>query len=766
MNKHLLTTCMLTLVFGVFAYPKELQKHVQQLSEVRKELKEALKTELSCWYSASIDTLYGGFLSDFSYNWKPDGAQNKFLVTQARHIWSTSNAAMYFQKDTILRTIAQHGVQFLKNTLWDSLYGGFYDLVSRSGEVLQSDGAMLKKAYGNAFAIYGLSTYFRASHDTQALQLAQQTFNWLERCSYDSVNGGYYQFITRESVPLPDGYFNTPPKDYNSTIHLLEAFTELYRVWNSPLLRSRLEELLHLVRDRMTDERGFLKLFFTKEWNHISYQDSSRDLHKRNEYFDHISFGHDIETAYLMLEASEVLYNQPDERTLTVAKKLVDHVLQYGWDTNNGGVYDRGYYYKGQAKPVIIKESKEWWGQVEALNSLLLFAELYPNDPLDYEQKFFQQWNYCKQYLIDTIHGGFYWGGLDKEPQQRTAPKASIWKGNYHTTRSLINCLHRLRSMLNEQYKNNTYEPVNNEASPEARQLLAYLYSIKGKYILAGHHNDVRTPDRYPQRVKELTGKKPAVWGADFIHYYQNGNAQLLVEEATRKYNEGYIVTLMWHAGRPQDNPPFGWKESVQAEMTDEEWKELLTPGSLLHNRWLEQIDTIAYYLQQLRDRHIPVLWRPYHELNGIWFWWGGRPGPEGSLKLYQLMYKRYTEYHRLNNLLWVWNANAPRQRLQDEAFAYEDYYPGNEFVDVLGSDIYHKDFRQSHHDELVELGRGKIISIAEVGDVPPPHILDKQPYWNWFMIWSYFVDRNSPEAIRALYSSPRVLTFEIYKRK
>lgn len=737
------------------------------IQQVRNEMAEVLAKEFSCWYPNALDTVYGGFLSDFNYQWKPDGPQQKMIVTQARHVWSASNAAMFYQKDNRFKNIAQHGIHFLRSTMWDSVYGGFYNLISRDGNVLEQSGTSAKTAYGNAFAIYGLATYFWASHDTAALHFAQKTFSWLEDHSYDSLYGGYVQFLSREGNPYTNGYGVAPPKDYNSTIHLLEAYTALYRVWNDSLLRDRLRSLLCIVRDTMCDRRGFLKMFFTRDWHHVSYQDASEDVRKRFAYYDHISFGHDIETAYLLLEASEALYGKYDPKTLEVAKKLVDHSMTYGWDTVNGGLFDRGYYFKGESKPRIIQETKEWWGQVEALNSLLMFSNLFPNDPHRYFEKFLAQWNYCKAYLIDSVNGGFYWGGIDKEPGHRMGPKASIWKGNYHTSRALINCLQQLRTM---SVANDThvYEPVNRRATKEARELLRFLYSIKGKRIIAGHHNDVRTPDEYSQRLKQITGRKPLLWGADFIHYYLPGNAQAVVDEAFRKYKEGYIVTLMWHAGRPLDDPPFGWKESIQAKLTDEEWAELITPGTRLHTRWLAQIDMIAVYLKKLRDLRVPVLWRPYHELNGVWFWWGNRKGPNGSAKLYQMMYDRYVNIHHLDNLLWVWNANAPRQRDNDEAYAYEDYFPGVEYVDVLGSDIYRSDYRQSHHDELIELGKGKIIALAEVGQVPPPKILERQPYWSWFMVWSFFIEPrfNSPEALRTLYHYPRTLTWEEYNKK
>jgi mannan endo-1,4-beta-mannosidase len=121
------------------------------------------------------------------------------------------------------------------------------------------------------------------------------------------------------------------------------------------------------------------------------------------------------------------------------------------------------------------------------------------------------------------------------------------------------------------------------------------------------------------------------------------------------------------------------------------------------------------------------------------------------------MMYERFVNVHHLNNLIWVWDTNTPRRLFQDEAYAYDEFFPGLDCVDVLAADVYHNDFKQSHHDELLELGKGKPIALGEVGEVPTPTILKMQPFWTWFMIWGNFVDtHNTPVQVRRLYSDPR----------
>jgi cellobiose epimerase len=734
---------------------------------IASQMQSVLEQELAAWYPLCLDTVYGGYYSDFDYQWKLNGKQDKMIVTQARHVWSASNALLSAPGNERLRQAASHGFRFLKQTMWDSTYGGFYDLVDRSGLPRKENGTIIKRAYGNAFGIYALAAYYRATGDTSALHLAQQAYMWLEKHSYDSKHGGYFQFMAREGTPFTEGYRGTPPKDQNSTIHLLEAYTLLHDVWPDPQVKIQLSSLLHIVRDIITNDAGYMRLFFQADWTPFAYSGSFVEGSGSRE-LDHISFGHDIETAYLIIEASRSLYYTPDTTTLRIARKKVDFVLAHGWDHEYGGVFDRGLE-SGKGCISIIKETKEWWAQAEAYNALLLMSRLYPDSPAQYYDYFCKQWEYCRKYVIDSTHGGWYWGGIDKEPRNHFSPKGSIWKADYHTTRSLDNCLNSLRGYKDGHllwtdpvFAMRRYEPVNKNATPAARGLLEYLYSIRGRHILGGHHNDAAKPDTFISRVGELAGRTPQVWGADFITYYKEGAARRIVEEAYKKWKEGYIITLMWHAGRPQDDPPFGWKESVQAKLTDAEWIALTTPGTTLHARWTSQVDTIATYLKQLRDLGVPVLWRPYHELNGVWFWWGNRKGPDGSAKLWRMLFDRFVNYHKLDNLIWVWNTNAPRLLPNDEAWAYEDYFPGVEHVDVLAADVYHRDYKQSHHDQLLQLGQGKIIALGEVGEVPTPAILANQPMWTWFMIWANFVNtNNSPEEIRNLYNSPRVLSHE-----
>ena len=421
------------------------------LSADRDSLASAMQTSLrkellDVWYPRCIDQDYGGYLSTWTYDFQPEGDQEKMIVSQARHVWVNAKASAMYPGDGHFKTGAETGFKFLREKMWDSKYGGFYWLVSRTGEVISDS----KTAYGNAFGIYALAGYYATTNDTSALNLGIKAFRWLEQHSHDSINKGYFQHMRRDGsvivrVASIDSRAETGYKDQNSSIHLLEAFAELYRVWPDPLLRERLHEMLSLIRDTMTDKRGFLRLFFTPDWKPVTFRDSAREVIEDHHSLDHVSFGHDIETAYLMLEATEVLGNRTDTVTLLAAKRMVDHTLDNGFDKAVGGIYDGGYYYKGNERLTITRDTKNWWAQAEAMNTLLIMADLFPNDPQDYFGRFVQQWRYIDKYVIDHEHGDWFAGGLDKEPEQKTAVKCHQWNATYHHYRSLANCIGRLR---------------------------------------------------------------------------------------------------------------------------------------------------------------------------------------------------------------------------------------------------------------------------------------------------------------------------------
>ncbi len=269
-------------------------------------------------------------------------------------------------------------------------------------------------------------------------------------------------------------------------------------------------------------------------------------------------------------------------------------------------------------------------------------------------------------------------------------------------------------------------------------ELLQYLYSISGKHTLTGQHcNPLVGSTRLPGVYKQTRKYYPAVFGQDFgfsepgswdgINYRQQ-----IVDEAIRRHEEGFIITIMWHAVRPIDDEPVTFEESVRGKLTEEQWRDLITPGTELNERWKSQVDVIAWFLKQLQYAGVPVLWRPYHEMNGDWFWWGKKAGDDGYKKLYRMLFDRLVHFHKLNNLLWVFNANE----LNENVDPYDKYFPGDDVVDVFAIDVYRRGYARTDYEQLVALAGDRPVALGEVGMLPSPDTLRSQPRWTWFMSW------------------------------
>jgi mannan endo-1,4-beta-mannosidase len=300
--------------------------------------------------------------------------------------------------------------------------------------------------------------------------------------------------------------------------------------------------------------------------------------------------------------------------------------------------------------------------------------------------------------------------------------------------------------------------PVNPDATPEARELLKRIDAISGHATLTGQHNYPNHQSRWSDRIYDLTGKIPAIFGSDFGFSGGDDKDSVLgrpgmIEEAKRQYRNGAVIALCWHEVRPTDDEPVTFRDSVQGKLTDFEWNELLTPGTDIRRRWEEQVDVVAGYLKQLQDAGVPVLFRPYHEMNGNWFWWGGRPGEKGSAALYRQLFDRFVHVHHLNNLIWVWNSDRP----SGNAGKIEDFYPGAQYADVVTIDVY-GEFIETWYDTMLSIVGDKPIALGEVGTMPTLDVFQKQPRWAYFMVWSDMEQANSLEQLQAVYHAPNML--------
>ena len=409
-------------------------------SRLADEIESHLQRDvIRAFFPRCVDHENGGFYSAFNRDWSKAPSQGKGIVYQARQTWVASQLAMQRPqlRDEFI-TITSHGLRFLKNTMWDKEYGGFYWQLDDRGQMGRSAEATEKLLYGESFGIYAAASAYLATRDPAALDLALLAFRWLDQHDHDNQNGGYFEVMNRDGTPIrpnvapaPSSRFHNSGfhfnfKSQNSHIHILEAFTTLYQASKDPKVKQRLEEVFLIVRDRIVVPPGCLNLFFTPDWRPVP---------------DHDSYGHDIETAFLLLEAEEALEGKVNPKTMSVAKMLVDHTLNWGFDYENGGVYDRGF-----ALSPAFEKKKVWWTQVEALNSLMMMHEHFGRQTDRYWKAFLKQWEFIRDHQIDQEYPGLF---AETEQDGRPIPgqKSQNWKAAYHDGRAFLNVTRRLRQM-------------------------------------------------------------------------------------------------------------------------------------------------------------------------------------------------------------------------------------------------------------------------------------------------------------------------------
>jgi mannan endo-1,4-beta-mannosidase len=306
-----------------------------------------------------------------------------------------------------------------------------------------------------------------------------------------------------------------------------------------------------------------------------------------------------------------------------------------------------------------------------------------------------------------------------------------------------------------------TYDsvPVSNLKSTKT---LTYLYNISGIKTIAGQQGR-----DYQQPMKDITGKYPGLFGEDFSFAPFFGGADmassraLLSTECKTRWNQGQLIALMWHPCPPTMAEPCAFEGDVKSKLSDAQWTELITDGTPLNNAWKARMDAIIPYLQDMKNSGVEILWRPFHEMNQGAFWWGGRSGPNGTAKLYQMMHDYFVKTKGLTNLIWVWN-------LQDFASLASDlttYDPGSDYYDVLSLDVYWSDgtgLTPTKYNLMVNKAGTKPIGIAESDVLYTADDFAAQPRWSYFMGWRELTQqKNSNQRISDIYNAPNIVTLD-----
>jgi len=291
----------------------------------------------------------------------------------------------------------------------------------------------------------------------------------------------------------------------------------------------------------------------------------------------------------------------------------------------------------------------------------------------------------------------------------------------------------------------------NENAIPAAQRVYAYLKQTWGTACLTGQMEStwMGSPDYEMNFIQKHTGKLPAIRGLDFMH----NDFQGVVNRSIEWWEKGGIPHICWHTGSDFAS---GYNESQSHNL---DWDAALTPGTSAYDSLLAAMDRAVPYLRQLQDAGVPVLWRPFHELDGGWFWWS-KGGSEAFVKLWQLMYSRYTDYWGLNNLIWLLGYSGNGGDMAA-------WYPGDEYVDLIGADSYNPGANGSLYAQVAAIApEGMPIVFHECGAIPTEEQMkNENAPWLMFMVWhtDFITDgkSNTPEGIQSIYAAEYFITLD-----
>lgn len=302
-----------------------------------------------------------------------------------------------------------------------------------------------------------------------------------------------------------------------------------------------------------------------------------------------------------------------------------------------------------------------------------------------------------------------------------------------------------------EVYKDGTGgSTINSDAANARKKVMEYLYSMQGQKTIVGIHN--REPNSEPSKQTDqayaVTGQYPALWSGDFLFSSSDvSNRWNMIYECKKQWENGSIVQLMLHVTPPTQAEAGNWDGGVVSKLTDEQWSSLITNGGELNKAWKKRLDTYAQYISYLKDNGVPVLFRPFHEMNQSMFWWAGRKGTNGTGALYRLTRDYLEKEKGLDNIIWVWD-------MQDLSYDWSEYNPGNDYWDIFAVDIYNSDyFTEYKYNQALSVAGDKLIAIGECDKLPTAQQLKEQPRWSFVMSWAELTfSHNTNSEIQNLY--------------
>jgi len=394
-----------------------------QLKQLKTELSAELDSILKYWSEHTLDNENGGFTGQIDFNDNLIPTTEKGSVLNARILWSFS-ASYQVTKNEEHKKLATRAFEFLSKYFYDPEFGGLFWSINADKTPKDTK----NQIYALAFAIYGLSEYYVISKDEKALEIAINLYLQIERHSYDSINGGYLEAFTREWKPIADLRLSekdaNEKKTMNTHLHIVEAYANLFKVWKDKKLQNTIIELLQTIEKHfINSETGHLRLFFNEEWI---------------EKPDVISYGHDIEAAWLLLQCAEI---SGDENLITNYKK---HAIKMAEVTKEGLDDDGGLWYELDPKNNELIAEKHWWVQAEALIGFYNAYQLTRNEI--YLDIVLKNWDFIKNNILDTKNGEWFWG-VYRDYSLIKKDKAGFWKCPYHNSRACMELINRIDSI-------------------------------------------------------------------------------------------------------------------------------------------------------------------------------------------------------------------------------------------------------------------------------------------------------------------------------
>lgn len=386
-------------------------------AEARHELLDKI---LPFWRRHGPDHHNGGFIAELSNELQPNLSAGKGLILNARILW-TFSAVWQLTRSLEDRALAERACDYLSQRFLDREHGGYFWELDPGGCPVNQT----KKIYGQAFAIYALTEYHRAFGDASALASAKEVFRLIEQFSRDTGNAGYLETLSQNWQPCEDMRLSekdlNEKKSMNNHLHILEAYTQLFRAWPDPLLGTRLRELIEIFQRRILHASGaHFDHFFDEAWNPRS---------------DTYTYGHDIEGSWLLCEAADALGDEILRNSIrTTAIRIASAVLKEGVDS------DGGLFYEGR-NGVVTRDVKEWWPQAEAVVGFLNAWELTEDPP--FLEAAAKCWRFIQERIVDRSHGEWFWAVSRDGTPDLSLPKVSMWKCPYHNSRACLEIIRK-----------------------------------------------------------------------------------------------------------------------------------------------------------------------------------------------------------------------------------------------------------------------------------------------------------------------------------